>query len=81
LKILGIKIDFGGVLTTPTAPQMTDVNPNRWGGTYDPPERNDDQNDDLKAGEEVRVLSIIALEYGDLRIFRYAMFGSLISHT
>ena len=31
LKILGIKIDFGGVLATPTAPQMTDVNPNRWG--------------------------------------------------
>jgi hypothetical protein len=24
------------------------------GGTYDPPERNDDQDDDLKAGEEVR---------------------------
>jgi len=23
------------------------------GGTYDPPERNDDQDDDLKAGEEV----------------------------
>jgi IS605 OrfB family transposase len=31
LKKLGIKIDFGGVLATPTAPQMTDVNPNRWG--------------------------------------------------
>jgi len=28
LKILGIS---GGSLTTPTAPQMTDVNPNRWG--------------------------------------------------
>jgi len=24
------------------------------GGTYDPSERNDDQDDDLKAGEEVR---------------------------
>jgi len=23
----------------PTAPQMTDVNPNRWGGTYEPPMR------------------------------------------
>jgi len=22
---------MGGSLTTPTAPQMTDVNPNRWG--------------------------------------------------
>jgi IS605 OrfB family transposase len=31
LKILGIKIDFGGVLAPLTAPQMTDVNPNRWG--------------------------------------------------
>jgi IS605 OrfB family transposase len=31
LKMLGIKIDFGGSLTTSTAPQMTDVNPNRWG--------------------------------------------------
>jgi len=31
LKMLGIKIDFGGSLTTPTAPQMTDVSPNRWG--------------------------------------------------
>ena len=31
LKKLGIKIDFGGVLATPTALQMTDVNPNRWG--------------------------------------------------
>ncbi|MFZ8823156.1 MAG: zinc ribbon domain-containing protein [Desulfurococcales archaeon] len=28
LKILGIS---GGSLTAPTAPQMTDVNPNRWG--------------------------------------------------
>jgi transposase len=28
LKILRIS---GGSLTTPTAPQMTDVNPNRWG--------------------------------------------------
>jgi hypothetical protein len=32
---------------------MTDENPNRLGGTNDPPERNDDQDDDLKAGEEV----------------------------
>jgi IS605 OrfB family transposase len=31
LKKLGIKIDFGGVLAPLTAPQMTDVNPNRWG--------------------------------------------------
>ena len=33
-------------------PQMTDANPNRWGNN-DPPERNDDQDDDLKAREEV----------------------------
>jgi len=53
LKKLGIKIDFGGVLTTPTAPQMTDVNPNRWG---EPMIRLKGMtiNDDLKTGEEVR---------------------------
>jgi IS605 OrfB family transposase len=31
LKKLKIKVIPGGVLATPTAPQMTDVNPNRWG--------------------------------------------------
>jgi len=31
LKKLKIKANPGGVLATPTAPQMTDVNPNRWG--------------------------------------------------
>jgi transposase len=31
LKMLGIKAIPGGSLATPTAPQMTDVNPNRWG--------------------------------------------------
>jgi transposase len=31
LKMLGIKVNPGGSLTAPTAPQMTDVNPNRWG--------------------------------------------------
>jgi IS605 OrfB family transposase len=31
LKMLGIKPSFGGVLAPLTAPQMTDVNPNRWG--------------------------------------------------
>jgi IS605 OrfB family transposase len=31
LKMLGIKVIPGGSLATPTAPQMTDVNPNRWG--------------------------------------------------
>jgi hypothetical protein len=29
------------------------------GGTYDPPERNDDQGDDLKAGEEVRLIGML----------------------
>jgi len=29
--MLGIKAIPGGSLATPTAPQMTDVNPNRWG--------------------------------------------------
>jgi hypothetical protein len=28
------------------------------GGTNDPPERNDDQDDDLKAGEEVSAMSL-----------------------
>jgi IS605 OrfB family transposase len=32
LKKLRIKVIPGGSLTTPSAPQMTDVNPNRWGG-------------------------------------------------
>jgi IS605 OrfB family transposase len=31
LKMLGIKPSFRGVLAPLTAPQMTDVNPNRWG--------------------------------------------------
>ena len=31
LKMLGIKVIPGGVLASLTAPQMTDVNPNRWG--------------------------------------------------
>jgi putative transposase len=31
LKKLRIKVIPGGSLATPTAPQMTDVNPNRWG--------------------------------------------------
>jgi IS605 OrfB family transposase len=37
LKMLGIKIDFGGVLAPLTAPQMTDVNPNRWGESMNRP--------------------------------------------
>jgi len=39
LKKLGIKIDFGGVLAPLTAPQMTDVNPNRWGEPMNRPQR------------------------------------------
>jgi hypothetical protein len=55
---------MGGSLATPTALHMTDVSPNRWGAD-DPPERNDDQDDDLKAGEEVSTLySIIFLIMG-----------------
>ena len=30
-------------------------------GTDDPPERDDDQDDDLRAGEEVRVISVTTL--------------------
>jgi len=44
---------MGEALATPTALQMTDISPNRWGNN-EPPERNDDQDGDLKAGEEVR---------------------------
>jgi hypothetical protein len=44
-----------GSLATPTAPQMTDVNPNRWG---EPMIRLKGMtiNDDLKAGKEVRYM-------------------------
>jgi IS605 OrfB family transposase len=38
LKKLKIKVIPGGSLTTPSAPQMTDVSPNRWGGTMNRPE-------------------------------------------
>jgi len=40
------------------------------GGTNDPPERNDDQDDDLKAGEEVSpfLCSGFLLLIGDLRV-------------
>jgi predicted DNA-binding protein len=31
------------------------------GGTYDPPERNEDQDDDLKAGEEVRYCIMVVV--------------------
>jgi hypothetical protein len=53
LKILEIKIDFGGSLTTPSAPQMTDVNPNRRG---EPMNRLQEgwAPSPFKAGEEVR---------------------------
>jgi transposase len=47
LKILNLS---GGSLTTPSASQMTDVSPNRWGDN-EPSERNDDQGEGLKAGE------------------------------
>ncbi|MDT7888412.1 MAG: hypothetical protein RQ885_05495 [Desulfurococcales archaeon] len=40
---------MGEALATPTALQMTDISPNRWGNN-EPPERNDDQDGDLKEG-------------------------------
>jgi IS605 OrfB family transposase len=40
LKKLKIKAIPGGSLTTPTAPQMTDVNPNRWGEPMNRPKGN-----------------------------------------
>jgi len=39
---------MGGSLTTPTAPQMTDVIPNRWGEPVSRPKGT------LQGGEEVR---------------------------
>ena len=47
-----------GISNRPDCPQMTDVNQNRR-GTDDPPEKNDDQDDDLKVGEEVRTKNIV----------------------
>jgi transposase len=40
LKKLKIKVIPGGSLTAPSAPQMTDVNPNRWGDPMNCPEGN-----------------------------------------
>jgi putative transposase len=40
LKKLRIKAIPGGSLTTPTAPQMTDVSPNRWGEPMNRPKGN-----------------------------------------
>jgi putative transposase len=53
LKILGIKPSFGGVLAPLTAPQMTDVNPNRWGEPMNRPQRGRG-TPALQGGEEVR---------------------------
>jgi IS605 OrfB family transposase len=50
LKILGIS---GGALALLTAPQIIDVNPNRWGGTYEPPVRGLGFQP-FQGGEEVR---------------------------
>ena len=49
LKMLGIKVIPGGVLAPLTAPQMTDVNPNRW-GTDEPPVRGLGNPRPFKAG-------------------------------
>ena len=46
LKMLGIKPSFGGALAPLTAPQMTDVAPNRWGEPMSRPQR---------GGEEVSI--------------------------
>jgi IS605 OrfB family transposase len=54
LKILGIKVIPGGVLAPLTAPQMTDVNPNRWGGTYEPLARGREPPP-FQGGEEVSI--------------------------
>jgi len=53
LKKLKIKVIPGGSLPTPTAPQMTDVNPNRWGEPMNRPQRGGG-TPALQGGEEVR---------------------------
>jgi putative transposase len=55
LKKLKIKAIPGGSLATPTAPQMTDVNPNRWGEPMNRPQRGGG-TPALQGGEEVRFL-------------------------
>jgi len=52
LKKLKIKVIPGGSLATPTAPQMTDVNPNRWGEPMNRPQRGGG-TPALQGGEEV----------------------------
>jgi len=56
LKMLGIKPSFGGVLAPLTAPQMTDVNPNRWGEPMSRPQRGGGTLA-LQGGEEVSSFS------------------------
>ena len=51
LRILGIN---GGALTPPTAPQMTDVAPNRWGEPMNRPKGNPRP---FKGGEEVSLVT------------------------
>jgi putative transposase len=53
LKKLKIKVIPGGVLAPLTAPQMTDVNPNRWGEPMNRPQRGRG-TPALQGGEEVR---------------------------
>jgi IS605 OrfB family transposase len=53
LKKLKIKVIPGGVLAPLTAPQMTDVNPNRWGEPMSRPQRGRGTLA-LQGGEEVR---------------------------
>ena len=56
LKKLKIKPSFGGVLAPLTAPQMTDVNPNRWGEPMSRPQRGGGTLA-LQGGEEVSSFS------------------------
>jgi putative transposase len=52
LKKLRIKVIPGGILATLNAPQMTDVNPNRW-GTDEPPVRRLGNPRPFKAGRRL----------------------------
>jgi len=74
LKMLGIKIDFGGVLAPLTAPQMTDVAPNRWGEPMIRPQRAGEPLP-FQGGEEVSRSGRLLLK-GQLSFWRALFFRS-----
>jgi hypothetical protein len=49
-----------GISDHPDCPPNDRCKPEDMGGTNDPPERNEDQDDDLKAGEEVSTITSVS---------------------